>query len=186
MKRLLQFVTLLAAFLWLAVPAYSQAKFFGAGAIAGQTLTTDPVPAPPASTLTNDIIFVVCGVPSTTNTTTVSEYTQVAQGDTGTGDHRIFWKRHDGTESNPTCDRDTSADSFARVYVFRDAVTTGNPWGAIGTYTADNGTSDPTSFTGITTTATRSLVVVFDSYEDDDGSVAAVTSTDPSAYTENY
>src|SRR3990172_7477887 len=114
MRHLLQFVLLLTLLAWLTPPAQAQAKFFGAGAINGQLTTVDPVPVLPANTILNDIIFVVCWVRSISNTTTVAEYTQVAQVDTGTGDHRIFWKRHDGTEGNPTCNRDTSAGAFGR------------------------------------------------------------------------
>lgn len=185
MRRLLQLALLLALLAWCA-PASAQVTYVGAGAIDGDTLTTDSIAPLPAGTQTNDILLVYCWVRSTTNTTTVTGYTEIDQVDTGTGDHRLFWKRHDGSEGSATCDKDTSADSYARQYAFRGVVTSGNPWNAISDFVADTGTGDPTSFTGVTTGADSSMVVSFDAYEDNDGSVAAVTSTDPSAYTEDY
>ncbi len=186
MKRLFQLALLLSALAW-CVPASAQISFVGGGAIGGATTTTDATAALPASTLANDILFVDCWVRSTADTTVVSGYTAVeANIDTGTGSHSLFWKRHDGSEGTATCNKSASADSYARQYAFRGVIQTGDPWNASVAFQVDNGTTDPTTFTGITTGAASSMVVIFDGYEDDDASVAVVTSTDPAAYTENY
>lgn len=186
LKLLLIAVFSLALLAWCA-PAQAQITYVGAGTIGGALTTTDATAALPAGTQADDILLVACSVRSITDTTVVSGYTVIeADKDTSTGSHSWFWKRHDGTEGTATCNKSASADSFARQYAFRGVRTTSDPWNALVAAQVDNGTTDPTTFTGITTGAANSMVVIMDGYEDNDGSVAVVTSTDPAAYTEDY
>ena len=166
-----------------AAVSYVGAGTLGAAASAG----ADPTAALPASTQANDILIIHAWTRSTSDTTTITDFTEITQVDTGTGSHRWFWKRHDGSEGTATCNRTgTTGDSYCQMFAFRGIVTSGNPWNALGTAAADNGTGDPTSHTAITTGAANSMVVVFAGYEDNDASVGAMTGTDPSAYTEVY
>jgi hypothetical protein len=183
-RKILQLALLLALLAW-CVPARAQASFFGAGAIAANA-SADITPALPASVAENDIIFVSCWSRSTSDTLSVSGYTQLDVVDTGASRHWIFWKRAGASESNPTCDFSSAVNHYGRTVVVRGADQTGDPWDAISDFVADNGTTDPTSFTGITTGAANDLVLVIDNYQDNDGSVATVTGTDPAAYTESY
>ena len=180
MKR----VAILLFLLLLGLPAGAQITYFGEGAM-GFGLTTDDVTAAlPASTAADDIIFVHCYVRDTTNTSVITDYTEFAQLDTANADHRWFWKRHDGSESNPVCDKDVSADAYARAYVFRGVVTTGNPWNALGT--PEQHTSEPMSVTSITTGSANSMVVVLDGYADNNGTGFTTTATDPATFTDVY
>jgi hypothetical protein len=181
------FLTLCAVILF-ALPTFAQAEiiYIGAGALGANTLTTDATAAVPANTIENDILLVHAWTRSTADTTIITGFTEIAQVDTTNASHRWFWKRHDGTEATVTCDHDQSADNYCQMFAFRGADSTGNPWNALGTPQADNGTGDPTSFTAISTATANSMVVVFAGYQDDDATVGVMTGTDPSAYTEVY
>lgn len=162
--------------------------YMGAGALgAAANTAADPVAALPTGTQADDLLIVYAWTRSTSDTTTIAGFTQFAQIDTGTGSHAWFWKRHSGSEGNATCDRTgTTGDSYCRMFAYRNVTTVGNPWNALGNPEADNGTTDPTSHTAITTGADNSLVVVFAGYEDDDASVGVMTGTDPANYAEVY
>lgn len=183
MKRLLQLVTLLGALAW-CVPASANITYVGAGAMDSDTTTTDSIAPLPASTATDDILLVYCWVRNTGDTTAVSGYTQVAQVDTSTGSHSLFWKRHDGSEGSATCNKSASADSRARQFAFRGAITSGDPWDALGSFQTTG--SEPVSLTGITAGNDGDWIIMFGGYEDDDTASIVVTGTDPAAYTEVY
>jgi len=180
MKR----VAILLFLLLVGLPAGAQITYFGQGALGSATTTNDPQAALPASTATDDIIIVHCYIRDTTNTTVVTDYTEFAQLDTANVDHRWFWKRHDGSEGTAVCNRDVSADGYARAYVFRGVITTGNPWNALGT--PEQHTSEPMSVTGITTGAANSMVVLIDGYADNNTASAITTATDPATFTDIY
>jgi len=166
------------------VPASATVTYVGAGALGAATLTTDATAALPAGTQADDILFVYCWSRDTGDTTTVTDYTEVAQVDTSTGSHRLFWKRHDGSEGTATCNHDTSSDNYAIQRAFRGVVTSGNPWNAIGSF--ETAGAEPVSLTGITTGAIGSMVVMFGGYEDNDTASFIQTGTDPAGYTEVY
>jgi hypothetical protein len=177
MKRLLLILALLCS------PAWADITFFGAGAIVGHA-TADVTVTLPASMVTDDIILIHCYTRDTTNTTTITDYVEIAQVDTTAADHRWFWKRHDGSEADPVCVTNTAVNNFGRAYAFRGVVKTGNPWNALGTATSD--CTEPVTVTTITTGAALSMVVLMDGYEDNNLASVITTGTDPAAYTENY
>lgn len=150
-------------------------SFVNAGAIVAATSTTDPTVPLPASMQADDIILIHVYVRSTTNTTVISGYTEIAQVDTANADHRWFWKRHSGSESDPTANRDASADCYARAYAFRGCITSGSPFDVVGT-PADF-SSSPMSVSGITTTVADTMVVLMDGYADNNLASATTTST---------
>jgi hypothetical protein len=161
----------------------AQITFFGTGGLTASSSGNLSVPLP-ASTAANDIILVHCYSRDTTDTTTITDYTEIAQFDTASASHRWFWKRHDGSEPNPTCTHDTASNQYGRAYVFRGVVTTGDPWNALGTPEAHG--SEPMSVTGITTGAANSMVVLMDGYADNNTASVTTTATDPSTFTDSY
>lgn len=153
------------------------------GAIAASTGADVVVPLP-ASMQTNDIILIHVYVRNTGNTTTITDYTEIAQLDTANADHRWFWKRHDGSESNPTAANSVATDTYARAYAFRGCITTGSPFDVVGT--PSEFAASPMSVTGITTTVAGAMVAVMDGYADNNLASAVTTATDPATFTDVY
>lgn len=183
MKRLLQLIGSLT--LLLCVTAISQAQVtVSVGALGSAVTTTDAQAAPPAGTQVNDVAFIYAWTRDTTDTTTITGYTEVAQVDTSTGSHRLFWKRLAGASGTETCDHNTSADNYCQMFVYRGVVLTGNPWDAIGTFTTSG--TEPIALTGITSSANGAMIAMFGGYEDNDTASFVQTSTDPTTYVNQY
>lgn len=81
-----------------------------------------------------------------------------------------FWKRHTGAESNPTSTTSASLSTtnggYGRIYVYRNATTSGSPFEGEAVNTAASTSTTPTS-TSITTTGNDRLVVCLTSNDDD-------------------
>lgn len=177
---------MLSTVLLCVAPAWAAVAYFNNGAIQGTTTTTDAQAAPPSSTQADDIAVVSCFVRNTGAAVTVSGYTQLGTTlTTSTGRHTWWRLRATGALGTATCDKDTSADSSAIMFVFRGAVPTGDPFVAVGTPEEDSPAATFT-VTAISTTAANQMVILLSNYEDDDLASFAVTATDPAAYTEDY
>jgi len=158
-----------------------------AGTLGAATGTSDATAAPPAGTAANDVAIVYCWARNSGDTTTVSGYTEIPSThvNTSNGSHRWFWLRLSGAASTATCDHNTSSDNYARMFVFRGLVTSGNPWDAVNAGVSRTPDSNGEYISGITAGA-QSMVVVFSGYEDNDEANIACTSTDPATYTASY
>ena len=159
-----------------------------AGTLGAATGTSSAAAAPPAGTAVNGVAIVYCWARDSGDTTTVSGYTEIpgTHVNTSTGSHRWFWLRLPGAAITATCNHNTSSDSYARMFVFRGLVTSGNPWDAVNP--GVSGTPDSNgeyTASGITAGA-QSMVVVFSGYEGNDEANIACTGTDPATYTASY
>ena len=169
--------------------APTQITYVGAGALGAAQTTTDATATAPSGTAAGDIALVYCWVRNTADTMNVPGYTQIpgTQIDTATGSHSWWWQRLTGPAGTATCDKSASADSYARQFVFRGVVASGNPWNAVSA--GQSGTPNASGIyiaTGITTAAANSMVVVFSGYQDNDEASVVMTGTSPSSYTTVY
>jgi len=184
---MLRLLTTLAFLLLLSSTALAQPTYVTKAtmqaAVSGDVTVTLPAHQ------TNDILLLLVNIRSNTETISVSGWTAF----TGTPFTRstverywLYWLRAaSGSETNPLVDTDgTTANIYAQVYVFRSAITTGDPWEVVGA--AATGTADPASCTGITTLPANSLVVVPLGYPDNNNASITTTGTDPAAYAELY
>ena len=129
-----------------------------------------------------------CWARNTGDTTTVSGYTEIPSThvNTSTGSHRWFWLRLSGPTNTATCNHNTSSDNYARMFVFRGLVTSGNPWDAVnGGVSGAPDSNGEYTVSGITARA-QSTVVVFSGYEDHDEANIACTGTAPATYKASY
>lgn len=195
MKKIIKILTAILVFGTLFIIKTNSVQagitYIGAGTLgAAANFGADPTAALPANTQTDDILVIHAWTRSTSDTTTITGFTEIAQVDTADGSHRWFWKRHDGSESNVKCNRTgTTGDSYCRMFAFRGVVLTGNPWNASGSAendADDAGTNGVYTLTSITTGAANSMVLVLTGYQDNDETSVNMTSTDPADYTEVY
>src|SRR3989449_532405 len=137
----------------------------------------------------NDIFLLLGWVRDQDDTVTVSGWTAIpgTPFDRGTTSrYWLFWRRAaSSSETAPLFDKSgATGDTYAWIIDYRGAVTTGNPWQAVGT--PATGTSDPASIPAISTTTDNALVVVAVGGEDNNNAAITTTSTDPASYTEHY
>src|SRR3990170_235811 len=158
------------------------------GIIGDQTPHVDMTVTLPAHAI-DDILLVMAWVRDLDDTATVTTAGWATltgfPHDTTTGRQWLFWKRAaSAAETNPLVDfSGTTGDAFGQSITFRGALATADPW-TIGTW-GSTGTN-PLSLTSLTTPSDNNLVIAAVHYEDNDLAVAAVTGTDPAAYTEHY
>lgn len=145
---------------------------------------------------TNDILYLSIMVRDVDDSITIDTATGWAQVtgspfDRGTtARYWIWWKRAaSAAETNPVINYSTTtADSYYNQLIYRGAITTETPHEVLGS--AQTGTADPTSLTGITSLTANSLIVIALFGEDNNngppGAGCTATGTDPAAYTEHY
>src|SRR3989454_2133418 len=137
----------------------------------------------------NDIFLLLGWVRDQDDTVTVSGWTAIpgTPFDRGTTSrYWLFWRRAaSSSETAPLFDKSgTTGDTYAWIIDYGGAITTGNPWQAVGT--PATGTSDPASMPAISTTTDNALVVVAVGGEDNNNAAITTTSTNPGSYTEHY
>src|SRR5438093_241514 len=163
------------------------AAYQGVGIIAAST-GADVTPSLPTYQ-PNDIFLLLGWVRDQDDTVTVSGWTAIpgTPFDRGTTSrYWLFWRRAaSSSETAPLFDKSgTTGDTYAWIIGYRGAVTTGNPWQAVGT--PATGTSDPASIPAISTTTDNALVVVAVGGEDNNNAAITTTSTNPASYTVHY
>lgn len=108
--------------------------FFAAGALFAAAAGTSITPVIPASCVANDIMVFVgmCNVAATL--TKPADYTSFTGSPSNNANQSIMacWKRHTGTESNPTASSSTTGSAtaglYGRLYVFRGCLASGDPF----------------------------------------------------------
>src|SRR3989454_67529 len=163
------------------------AAYEGVGIIAAST-GADVTPSLPTYQ-PNDIFLLLGWVRDQDDTVTVSGWTAIpgTPFDRGTTSrYWLFWRRAaSSSETAPLFDKSgTTGDTYAWIIDYGGAITTGNPWQAVGT--PATGTSDPASMPAISTTTDNALVVVAVGGEDNNNAAITTTSTNPGSYTEHY
>ena len=167
--------------------AQPQPQFVAVSAIAAATSGDVTVTLP--AHIAYDVFILIGMIRSNVETVTVSGWTAVTGSPFTRGTtarYWVFWFRAvSSSTTNPLFDTDgTTADVYAAVAVYRNAIDSGTPFDVMGTPTT--GTADPAPITGITTLVANALVVVPVAGEDDNNAAIVTTGTDPTAYVEHY
>ena len=125
--------------------------------------TGNATPPIPGGATTNDVMVLICETDNqviandaSLKTAGWTEFTSSPQGTTGTR-LTAYWKRHDGSESNPALG-DAGDHTGGQVLVFRGCITTGSPINAEAGSVAGTASTSVT-FPTITTTEASCLVV---------------------------
>lgn len=151
-------------------------------------------PTIPTSVADDILILVVNNTHSSTSDatlTTAEGFTAIAAGAVNSGAYSglrshqtLFWKRATGSDNAPTV-ADNGEFNVARIYAYRDCVTTGDPWDVIGTDGDNDGNLTMTGAAGATTTGPNRLVCIFvTAFTGGAGSIAGWANADLAAITE--
>lgn len=129
------------------------------GSLAGGT--GDVTPTVPGGTQLNDVLLLMVeSYAADSAPSTPSGYSLLTSSITssGTGTRlTVFWKRHSGSESNPTI-ADTGDHQVAIILPVRGCRTSGNPWDAVAT-DVKSVASTSLTWPSVTTTVNEALVV---------------------------
>lgn len=126
----------------------------------------------PAGIHNDDILIAFIHTRDNTDSTMPAGWTSKIQGN-GNSNNRleVFWKRVNGTESNPTISHSGSGGNdagIARICAFRGIETYGDPFDSLGVIQSNTaGESSPISTAGITTSVDGALIMhIFGSQDD--------------------
>jgi hypothetical protein len=135
---------------------FAAPTFVAAGTVAQGTQTANP--ALPAGATTNDILIFIAGSAISPISSGPTGYTQFEVESGGTGELRIYWKRHTGSESAQVVSLSPSTTGvMARMLAFRGCVLSGSPIDQTISSFAAAGTS--LTFPIITSTRPQTMVV---------------------------
>jgi len=139
---------------------------FAAGALFAANSGTSITPVIPASTAANDVMLMAVMCNGSSTFTTPAEWTLLGTSIESNANQSTewYWKRHDGTESNPTSTTSATLSNtlggYGRIYVFRGCVTTGDPFEDVTMAGTPTSSTTPTSAAIDTTAADRLAVVL--------------------------
>lgn len=177
---------LLVAALACAAPAWAQDPAWQASSAIAASTGADVTVTLPAHAA-NDVLLLQVVVRDVDDTITwPAGWAQLATVDRGTTSRYWWaWKRAaSASETNPLVDKSTATgDTYAAVTTYRNAITTGDPWEAVGT--PNTATTAAHVLNGVTTLSPRSLVVA--SLCGEDNTAASGTTfgaTDPTSLTQ--
>ena len=145
---------------------------FAAGALFAAASGTSITPVIPANDALNDILImgVMCNGSTTFSTPTNWTLLGTSIESNANQSTAWFWKRASGSDGNPTSTTSATLSGtvggYGRIWVFRDCVTTGNPFEDVTMNGAPTSSTTPASAT-IDTTATLRLVMSFVLVDDD-------------------
>lgn len=143
-----------------------------AGALFAAASGTSITPVIPASAEADDVMLMAAMANGSTTFTTPTDWTLLGTSVESNANQSTewYWKRHDGSETNPTSTTSatlsTTIGGYGRIYVFRDCITTGDPFEDV--TMAGTPTSSTTPATAsIDTTGANRLAVSLLSVDDD-------------------
>ncbi len=122
----------------------------------------------PAGIQNNDILVVVVHQRDNVDSTILTDWTPKVQGNgNSTNRLEVWWKRTTGSEPPPTVARVGGNSGIAVMLAFRGAVTSGDPFDAVGSVQSNSGS--PISTTSITTNVDEAMVLhLFGSQDNND------------------
>jgi hypothetical protein len=132
-----------------------------------------------------DVLLAITWYRASATVATPTDWTQAATWLRGTSRYYVHWLRAtSGAETNPLFDYTGTDDGYGMVAVYRGVAAGSPPYDVLGA--TATGTANPATLTGITTLVADALVVALIGGEDNTGTGATMTATDPAAFTEHY
>jgi hypothetical protein len=133
----------------------------------------------------DDILWVVSWYRASATVATPLNWTQAATALRGTTRYYLHWHRAvNANTADPLFDYTGTNDGYGICGVYRGDRPLGDPYDVLGAFAS--GTANPATLTGITTLTVDSLVVASIGGEDNTGTGATMTATDPAAFVEHY
>lgn len=160
-------------------------SFVAVSAIAASTGADVTVTLP--SHQANDVFLLAGFFKDILSTVTVSGWTELNHVDNGSAArYYFFWKRAaSAAETNPLFHKSgATAATYAAVAVFRNCITTGNPYNATNFAAVQSG--DPAVINQLTSVVDNSLIAAMLMGEDDNNASVSWSATSPSSLTDHY